>query len=379
MAFFEGVVANSNFMQSDLTNWLWQLIGANDEAGAGAAKNLQRLYYELDALTEGGYAAQVRATLAAPDFGTRLFVEQLGDFLEAAQGRRMGLYRQDDAGTQKTRSQILKRQVQAGIVFSCLRDELLLAPEALRAWIGGDGDRKRRLNEALKQLGGAARQFTPDLLAALDRAEMYRFEFVGALASLARDDADTIRALIERVQLSPGKGAVNPLRVLRSIGPRVAEVAPDVFEVLLAALDAKESRNAAIRAMGTIGAGNATWGERIARRLLELSRTDDEWQKGAALWALGDLAMSPDVVVPRLIEAFDDYDEPDPDYCYGSAHTFVTRGLKAFGPLAVGAVERRIWRTRQRRVGRLGSHRPARGSGSRGNPRIAGARLGQNA
>ena len=364
-------------MQNDLALWLWQLIGDDPDAGERAAKQIERLYFELNADGEDRFATEIRAALAAPDFGTRLFVERLMEWIEAAQTRRMQVYTEDrdrqnalvaslegqlkharrtgvrkelkahlsealrfdpERPAEKLQSQWLSRQVQASMVFSCLRDELLLAPEALRAWIGGDGDRKRRLNEALKQLGGAARQFTPDLLAALDRAEMYRFEFVGALASLARDDADTIRALIERVQLSPGKGAVNPLQVLRSIGPRVAEVAPDVFEILFAALDAKESRNAAIRAMGKIGAGNATWGERIARRLLELSRTDDEWQKGAAIWALGDLGMCPDLVVPRLIEAFDDYDEPDPDYCYGSAHTFVTRGLKAFGPLAVAAV-----------------------------------------
>ncbi|RYX85434.1 hypothetical protein EON83_05565 [bacterium] len=384
----------------DLTAYLWQLVRGEVEESAEAAKNLELIRIEAQVRSYeasngkhtrdepwGDYADQIRATITSPDFATRTFLLALVDCMDTAQELRMKLWREEHARqnaisdrilarltpessederakvwnrlrkvicasndpknvSEQLQSQLLTSQVEAGIVFSCLREELLCIADKLHEWIGQDGKKQRRLAEALERLGPAANEFLLDLMAALDRAEAHRFTFTGALASVARDDEPTVRSLVERVQLSKGAGATNPLQVLRELGTRAAELVPAIFPVLLEALEHSESRNAAIYALGAIGSGNAEWGERIARSLLELSRTDDVWQKGATIWALGDLKACPNLVVPRLIEAFDDYEEPDPDYCYGSAHTFVTDALAAFGPHAASGTPALLARLR---------------------------------
>lgn len=249
--------------------------------------------------------------------------------------------------SERLQNHLSSGHVEALLLFDCLREELLIISDKLRDWVRQEGVKQRLLAKALERLGtSATREFLPDLVADMDRSEPYRFAFVGALASLARDEEKTVRELVERVRLALGKRAINPLQVLRVLGPRAAELVPSIFSLLMDALENRDSRTAAIYALGTIGSENEEWGERIAMRLLELSRTDDVWQKGAALWALGDLKALPDQVVPRLIEAFDDYEEPDPDYNYGSSHTFVTRSLQAFGPLVAPAVPALLARLR---------------------------------
>lgn len=391
----ENEVAQDN----GLEEWLWQLVLGDVDERDVAAKQLSRLRAEamvrahengVERLSRdepwGDYAVQVRSVVGAPGFDTRVLVLELTDFMDAAQTLRMSTWREeharqdelsdrilarltsgaDEATRRKAmarlgkiicstndpknkreqlQSKLLNQQVEANIVFSCLREELLSAPDRLRELMRRKHD-VRRASEALSRLGSSAREFLPDLLAELDRAEVHRFQFVGPLASIARDDETTVRALVGRVELSPGSRAVNALQVLRALGPRVVELVPEVFPVLLGALEHAESRIAAVYALGTIGSNSDEWGERIALRVLELSRTNDVWLKGATLWAMGDLGQRADLVVPRLIEAFDDYEEPDPDYCYGSSHTFVTDALTQFGPRAAPAVPALLARLR---------------------------------
>jgi hypothetical protein len=71
---------------------------------------------------------------------------------------------------------------------------------------------------------------------------------------------------------------------------------------------------------------------------LELSESEEVWTKRAALSSLGAIARQPGKVVPRLIRAFDDFEDPDPDSYDNGDHEIVTNGLAAFGEAAEGAL-----------------------------------------
>jgi hypothetical protein len=65
---------------------------------------------------------------------------------------------------------------------------------------------------------------------------------------------------------------------------------------------------------------------------------DHNWVAGRAIEALGDLHAMPDVVVPRLIELFDTFEEFDPDEAYGGDHARLCRALATFGPATAQAI-----------------------------------------
>lgn len=81
-------------------------------------------------------------------------------------------------------------------------------------------------------------------------------------------------------------------------------------------------------------------------RLLELT-SDHPWIAGRAIEWLGHVHARPEVVVPRLIELFDAFEEFDPDEGYGGAHTRVGRALARFGSDAAPAVPRLVRELRQ--------------------------------
>lgn len=108
-----------------------------------------------------------------------------------------------------------------------------------------------------------------------------------------------------------------------------------------------EQEDVAQRAAAAAALGRVTSGTDVALdRLLQLSRDDDMWVRGLAITALGDVARQPERVVPRLIEALDDYDEFDPDWTYSSEHERVTEALKAFGHAAAPALSALVARIR---------------------------------
>jgi hypothetical protein len=73
-----------------------------------------------------------------------------------------------------------------------------------------------------------------------------------------------------------------------------------------------------------------------ARVLLPfLDQTD---KQGTVIDALGRIGKEPEVVVPRLIECLDTFEEYDSDYCYPGEHERVTQALRGFGPAAAAAV-----------------------------------------
>ena len=366
---------------------LWQLVRGDLSSRYQAAQTLVPLKFEWMETAQtpenplGEWPAQVRAALTAPGFRTRDWITALMETMETGQQLRMEAHHQERriekaeaaaletqirretgkrqlkklakqrrelsrfdapktgrrAELELTCNQWLNVQVEANILYNCLGDLVLETPDKLRQWLSGDGKYQRYAARALADVGPKANAFAPDLLAKLDRDEL-KFDFWGVLATIAQGDAKMIEGLLFRVENAPLSIASTSLHVLRSIGPRVARVCPDAIPILLRALDNATTRIAAVYALGAVANGNAKHETTIVTRLLELSRTDDLWLKGATIWALGDLNARADLVVPRLIEAFDDYDEPDPDYCYHSAHSFVTMALEKFGPCAAPAV-----------------------------------------
>ncbi len=66
------------------------------------------------------------------------------------------------------------------------------------------------------------------------------------------------------------------------------------------------------------------------------------YQRGVAIEALSYFQKFSDQVIPVLIDAFDTFEEYDPDYQYDGEHVRVCEALDSFGPLAAPAVPRVI-------------------------------------
>lgn len=367
-----------------LGHWLRELVGDDMGRRDRAAEVLGRMHLdfpddpaELDKLDgtahQEEYFAAIRRTLAGPDFDARAYVDRLIVFMRDAQALRMGLYERESARQNRVldrllgrlgpepspeglgavgprllramcaacdpkntsedlQGRLLNQQVTAAIVFGALGDQLLLVPDRLRDMLR-DRHERYKAAEALARIGPAAVGFAPELLGLLDAVgESDRFDAPRALAAVIRDDPALIRTVVDRLPGPPGvaRGAAD---TLGDLGPAARQV-PGCVDALLVMTGHADRRWAAIAALGRVTTGTDV----AVDRLLALSRDPEMWVRGVALTALGDVARQPWRVVPRLIEAFDDYEEQDPDWTHRSAHERVVDALRAFGADAAPAV-----------------------------------------
>ena len=68
----------------------------------------------------------------------------------------------------------------------------------------------------------------------------------------------------------------------------------------------------------------------------------------SAIDALGRVGLSPERVVPRLIEFIDQFSEPDPDWTYHGSHSRIVYALRNFGAdanRAISKLAKCIWTT----------------------------------
>ncbi len=332
------------------------------------------------------FNAAVRETLDGPDFDAKQYVERLLDFIVTAQNEQTRLTKEENErldrvldkltarlGPNPTREEkdeylkrvrrairagcdeknernrrveeLIRQSTMAGLVFGGLREQLLLVPDRVRAMLH-ETTHAFGVGSVLERMGAAAAPFADDLIALLDAGRCgHHYSFAKTLAAVVGSDPQRVGQVVDRLD-SPDKwvsiGAASTLGIL---GPKVGELAPECVEKLrkLTAAGDLDVRCPAISALGDVTAGTdvaVDW-------LLELSRDEDGWVKGAAISALGRVARQPQKVVPRLIEAFDDYEEQDPDYTHDSDHELVVKALQAFGAEAAPAVPalvEHIWR-----------------------------------
>ena len=329
---------------------------------------------------------EVRRVLAAPGGDAGGYVRRLSEFLRTAQVERMNLYAEEKArtdrvcdritaameadGVSEERRQSLQRrltraicgggderndlvrrqhmlldqQLVAGQIHSALGPVVMHARDAIRALLR-DPQEAWHATTVIEKLGPLAAAFAEDLFEVLDAGRVvHDSQTPKAMAAAVRDDATSIARLLSRLTDPREDVAAGAAWVLGAVGRRAAELVPTAVPTLLslAATGGLPVRGAVVAALGEVAAGN----ESVVGPLLELSRNADMWVRGAALKALGTVGRRPDLVVTRLVEAFEDYEEPDPDWNYYSNHGRLTAAFEAFGPAAAAAVPALVARIR---------------------------------
>lgn len=365
-----------------LSHWLLELVSPDIHRRQRASDVLMNLYgasmesHPGDAPAEH-FGRLVRDAATSPGFDTRAFILALTDLMPSAQAQRMDLYHQDTARfnrivgridqqldakpdrrrrkalqNRRTRalrasvcdtrstvaqhqSMLLSQQVTAGFVFTALDELLLLAPDRLRTLLRHNSERYH-ITALLTKLGPKAADFFPDLLALLDATpDDGHFDSATALAETARGDAGRVRQILARIDSPRPAVVTGAASALYRLGRDATDLAPEVVERLLClATDDATNRVPAIYALGPVTRGTPV----AVNLLLALSESPDPSVKGASLYALGEIAQDPAKVIPRLIRALDDFEDPNPDEWYHSDHSKVTRALANFGPAAAPAV-----------------------------------------
>lgn len=386
-----------------LDHWLWELVCADIRRREVAVDALARMRFDAPTtradepsdnmlFRRDAFGAAVRRALSEPGADGRpgtdgpRYVRRLAAFLREAQAERMGLWKQENARTDRVTDRIavglradglsdgrrrtlhrrlgrvigsvcdprnvagraqdmlLSQQVKAGFVFAALGPLVLAAPDVVRDMLR-DPQEAWHAAGVIEALGPRAAVFADDLFELLASDDGFHdSQLVKALAAVVRDDAGRVAQLVTGVADRRDAVAVGAANTLGWVGPRAAELVPETVPALLARATADGPFQCSmIVALGKVARGN----DGVVAPLLALSRHADVWVRGAALTALGDVNRRPELVVPRLVEAFADYAEPNPDYTYGSAHERVVEALRQFGPDAARAVPALVARVRR--------------------------------
>ena len=379
----------------DLRDWLCELVSEDMACRTRAAAVISRMHSGLDEILAVGEELDVEAWIEAFNSTVRERIDvsrsewqgwlvRLCELMDLAQARRMELWGQEqqrvdrvtdrlidrlganptpqqfeifcgrvarvatsgcDAknASQELQDRWLEQSIAAGLVFSALREELLAIPEEVRAMLRNEAHRWQAA-QALERLGPCGKHFADELLAQLDAGERgYAFSMAGALAAIVRGDPVLVREVARRLSATATHVIVGACQTLARLGPAAREFAPECIGRLNELTAAADVRCVAIDALGHVTQGIET----AVDHLLSLSRDDDLWTKGAALSALGHVGRRPARVVPRLIAALDDYEEPDPDMTERSDHQRVVDALRSFGPAGAAAVPALIPRVRR--------------------------------
>jgi hypothetical protein len=370
----------------DLAYWLWEFVGDDIDRRDVATAALNGMQDPGSSglnfvLARESFGEAVRATLAKPQFAAAAFIRKLVRLMRQAQTLRMRLWHDEnarvdrvmdklaprleepglseermrtlhkrmgrvicsDGESHRLQGQLLNQSVTGLMLFGELGEHVLKVPDVVREMLK-DPQEEHAASDVIRKLGPAAAVFADHLIGVLDAWDhTYGFQPAAALASVIRDDARRVREIVRRLDADRPIVACGAAWVLQEIGPRAAELAPECVWRLLALTNAEGQVGlAAVGALGRVARENDV----AVKRVLEISRSHDVWARGIALTALADMVHRPEWVVPRLVEAFTDYEEPNPDWTYRSRHERVVYALKAFGPAAAPAVPALIERVR---------------------------------
>jgi hypothetical protein len=252
----------------------------------------------------------------------------------------------------------------AASVFDALDEALLADRPGLWAMLG-DKHMFRDASRALARIGPPAVDFAGFFLDQLDAQDVqFFYEGAPALGSIGRDDPAAIDGLLRRLRSGPDAVRNGAAAALRYAGPPLAGRLEIALDFLLGATHKPALAPAATAALASVGRDR----EDALRRVLELAaprpprwRADEAYpenrcdevmiERGVAIDALHHFRRFAGRVVPALIDAFDTFEEFDPDWGYHGEHGRVCRTLKEFGPDAAPAVPRLLrylddWRAR---------------------------------
>ena len=249
-------------------------------------------------------------------------------------------------------------------VFGALDTALLAADAGLRLMLAGPEPRTA-IFEALARIGraattddqaSAARAFAPDLITLLDAGEPDYARLALALAAVAPDDPATVDALLQRLDSTGDRRAYDAATAIEYMAPRLAGRGPAIVARLGEPIGdgwGDEPPGLAIRALASAGRDDPAFVARVAdlarARPPKMRAIPDFPQhsidvvmreRGPAIDGLRYCTWFPEITVPVLVAAFDDFKEYDPDETYHGDHERVCEALTAFGPDAAPAVGR---------------------------------------
>jgi HEAT repeat protein len=350
---------NFNHDGKPLAQWLNELTGESGAARTTAA-NVMSMFQLSD---HAGFHVAVKQAVSEMSGGPAAYVERLGNFLIHAQTERMREFESaqkadelvfeqmiathDPTARDALRTKLfsyeppaaendwITQQIGASFAFEALEELALTSPGTVRRLLLVDTE-YHHVTKALLKAPAEGAQFLDELMNKLEKRYEWGSELYEATAALLRNDPKRTAGIIEWLDESTPR-AISAAMLLGWIGPIAPKLVPVCLDKLVACASRaadNPARMAAIRALGKITSGTNA----AVDLLLRFSREPDMWVRGAAISALGDTRVEPDRVVPRLIECFTDYEEPDPDCTYESAYLMVATALSKFGAHAGAAV-----------------------------------------
>jgi hypothetical protein len=238
------------------------------------------------------------------------------------------------------------------LVFGALDQALLADPQGLWAMLR-DRTLRHEALKALERIGPPAIRFAGFLLERLDQATNYGFDGARALGSIGGDDAGIVDALFHRLRDASEMRRARAAEVLTHMGPRLAGRAEEAVALLFNVALGGDSRYVAIAALASVGrersdivswvleqAAPAPPRLRPCEAFPEYSYDEVMHHRGWAIDALKFFTAFPDRVIPVLLEAFDTFQEYDPDLTYNGEHERVCMVLEEFGRAAAPAAPR---------------------------------------
>jgi hypothetical protein len=232
-------------------------------------------------------------------------------------------------------------------VIEALGVELLPAADILREMLLTKHQAYLASN-AIGRMGRNGLEFYDDLLAGLKRDDP-NFACSRALGAVLKAAPEKIPEVLRLACESRGGEQVAAISAIATCGRAATEAFPEVEVQLRAILNANPDGvlwYQTVVALGKCGRTSET-----VNCLLSHLDSDDPGRKGEIMLALGDVALEPGLIVPRLIELLDTFQEYDPDWCYQGGHERVVHALRGFGRHAVSAVPaliRHVWTTPQK-------------------------------
>lgn len=199
--------------------------------------------------------------------------------------------------------------------------------------------------EAIERAGPEAAPLFLDHLVKRFKRTKYsgRFDRSATLASVGRGDRRVIDLLLDALADWRVNGAWGAAWTMHAMGPSALthERTMPVLQQLTESPQGQR-RAAVAYALGGVGRDVDDAVEPLLKLTHDRHADEDGYGghivAGCAMSALGRIARRPDLVVPRIAEMFETFEEFDSDMGYGGSHARQCDALEAFGSAAAAAV-----------------------------------------
>ncbi len=185
------------------------------------------------------------------------------------------------------------------------------------------------------RIGPAAAHFLPLLMEQLDRQpDRFYNQLPAALASIGRGNPEVIREMMKRLDSSDENLAHAATSVLQCMGPEMAVACPEIVPLLVEKSYSESIGASCLLALGPLASRHTP----AAQRLLDVAKHGSMMERGYAISALRASCPLPEIAVPILIQALEDFKEFDPDWEYDGPKGRIASALESYGPASTPAI-----------------------------------------